>query len=161
MTVTDVRKDPETLTMTLDAEFEASPDRVWQLWADPRQLERWLGPPAHPATVEKHDLAPGGEITFVMAGPDGEQSRGLWRVTHVDPPASLEFTDAFADDDGTPNTQLATSAVQVRLRERDGRTRMELRFTFESSDHMRQYESWGTFEALPQSVSQMDAVLVP
>jgi len=29
MTVTDVRKDPEGLTMTLEAEFEASPDRVW------------------------------------------------------------------------------------------------------------------------------------
>ena len=43
MTVTTVRKDPEALTMTLTAEFEASPERVWQLWADPRQLERWWG----------------------------------------------------------------------------------------------------------------------
>ena len=39
MTVTAVRKDPERLTMTLDAEFDATPERVWQLWADPRQLE--------------------------------------------------------------------------------------------------------------------------
>jgi hypothetical protein len=27
--------------------------------ADPRQLERWWGPPTHPATFTKHDLAPG------------------------------------------------------------------------------------------------------
>ena len=45
MTVTAVRKDPEALTMTLTAEFDASPERVWELWADPRQLERWWGPP--------------------------------------------------------------------------------------------------------------------
>ena len=51
MTVTAVRKDPQTLTMTLDAEFDAPPERVWQLWADPRQLERWWGPPTYPATV--------------------------------------------------------------------------------------------------------------
>ena len=38
MTVTAVRKDPQTLSMTLEAEFDASPERVWQLWADPRQL---------------------------------------------------------------------------------------------------------------------------
>ena len=38
MTVTAVRKDADYLTMTLDAEFEATPERVWQLWADPRQL---------------------------------------------------------------------------------------------------------------------------
>ena len=50
MTVTAVRKDPDALTMTLTAEFEASPERVWQLWADPRQLERWWGPPTYPAT---------------------------------------------------------------------------------------------------------------
>ena len=41
MTVTAVRKDPQALTMTIDAEFDAPPERVWQLWADPRQLERW------------------------------------------------------------------------------------------------------------------------
>jgi uncharacterized protein YndB with AHSA1/START domain len=41
MTVTAVRKDPDALTMTLTAEFDASPTRVWDLWADPRQLERW------------------------------------------------------------------------------------------------------------------------
>ena len=42
MTVTDIRKDPQSRTMTLEAEFHASPERVWQLWADPRQLERYF-----------------------------------------------------------------------------------------------------------------------
>ena len=59
MTVTTVRKDTEALTMTLDAEFEASPERVWQLWSDPRQLERWWGPPAYPATFTAHDFRVG------------------------------------------------------------------------------------------------------
>ncbi|MEJ7695518.1 MAG: SRPBCC domain-containing protein [Candidatus Limnocylindrales bacterium] len=47
MTVTAVRKDPEDLTLTITAQFDASPERVWQLWADPRQLERWWGPPTY------------------------------------------------------------------------------------------------------------------
>ena len=38
MTVTAVRKDPQTLTMTLEAEFNASAERVWQ----PRLLARTL-----------------------------------------------------------------------------------------------------------------------
>ena len=50
MTVTAVHKDPDALTLTLTAEFDASPERVWELWADPRQLERWWGPPTYPAT---------------------------------------------------------------------------------------------------------------
>ena len=66
MTVTAIRKDPATRTMTLDAEFYASADRVWQLWADPRQLERWWGPPTYPATVDSHDLRPGGKVEYHM-----------------------------------------------------------------------------------------------
>jgi hypothetical protein len=31
MTVTAVRKDPQALSLTLDAEFDTSPERVWQL----------------------------------------------------------------------------------------------------------------------------------
>jgi uncharacterized protein YndB with AHSA1/START domain len=48
VTVTAVHKDPHRLTMTIEAEFDASPERVWQLWADPRQLERWCGYQPHP-----------------------------------------------------------------------------------------------------------------
>jgi uncharacterized protein YndB with AHSA1/START domain len=53
----------------LDAEFDASPDRVWQLWADPRQLERWWGPADLPATVTAHDLRSGGRVDYHMTGP--------------------------------------------------------------------------------------------
>ena len=31
MTVTAVRTDPNALTLNITAEFDASPDRVWQL----------------------------------------------------------------------------------------------------------------------------------
>jgi uncharacterized protein YndB with AHSA1/START domain len=58
MSVTSVEKDVDNLTLTLLADFDAPPTQVWQLWANPRQLERWWGPPTHPATVEQHDLTP-------------------------------------------------------------------------------------------------------
>ena len=58
MTLTSVEKDVDGLSLTLTADFDAPVERVWQLWADPRQLERWWGPPTHPATFERHDLTP-------------------------------------------------------------------------------------------------------
>src|SRR5439155_279945 len=81
MTVTAVRKDPERLTLTIEAEFDASAERVWQLWADPRQLERWWGPPTYPATFTKYDLAPGGRVEFYMTWPAGDQPHGHWDVS--------------------------------------------------------------------------------
>lgn len=159
MTVTSVEKDPENLTLTLVADFDAPAERVWELWADPRLLERWWGPPSHPATVEAHDLAPGGSVTYYMTGPDGERYRGWWRVTSVDPPTSLEFTDGFADEEGTPVAEMPTTRVQMRLTERDGGTRMELRSAFDSREQMEQLVEMGMEEGLRLAVGQMDALL--
>jgi uncharacterized protein YndB with AHSA1/START domain len=159
MSVISVDKDFDSLTLTLVAEFDAPIGQVWQLWADPRQLERWWGPPSYPATVERHDLTAGGDVTYFMTGPKGETSRGWWRVTSVEPPKSLEFTDGFADQDGTPVAGMPTTTVQVQLSERDGGTRMVLRSVFDSREHMEQVVDIGAPEVLRESVGQMDALL--
>jgi uncharacterized protein YndB with AHSA1/START domain len=159
MSVTSVDKDFDSLTLTLVADFDASIERVWQLWADPRRLERWWGPPTYPATVEEHDLTPGGAVTYVMTGPAGEKARGWWRVTAVDPPTSLDFIDGFADNDGEPIADMPTTTVQVRLSETDGATRMVLRSTFDSREHMQRVVDMGAPEVLQQTVGQMDALL--
>ena len=159
MSIVSIEKDYERLSLELIAEFDAPIDAVWQLWADPRKLERWWGPPTHPATVVDHELTVGGAVSYFMTGPGGEKSRGWWRVTAVEPPRSLAFTDGFANRDGSPDAQTPTTDVTVRLTEQDGRTRMELRFAFESDEHMERVERLGAFDVFPQSVAQMDAVL--
>ena len=132
MTVTAVRKDPDALTMTLTAEFEASPERVWELWADPRQLERWWGPPTWPATFTAHDLAPGGHVEYHMTGPTGDQPRGYWDVVEADPPRRLVFLDGFAHDDGTPNDDFPRNEGRVTIEPIDaGRTRMSIDFHYD------------------------------
>jgi uncharacterized protein YndB with AHSA1/START domain len=159
MSVTSVDKNFYSLTITLVADFDAPIERVWQLWADPRKLERWWGPPSYPATVEKHDLTPGGDVTYSMTGPDGDQPRGWWRVTSVNPPKSLEFTDGFANQDGTPNADMPITRVHMQLTEHSGGTRMELRSVFESREQMEQLVSMGVVEGLQQAVGQMDGLL--
>jgi uncharacterized protein YndB with AHSA1/START domain len=159
MSVTSVDKNLDSLTITLVADFDAPIERVWQLWADPRKLERWWGPPNYPATMEKHDLTPGGDVTYFMTGPDGDQPRGWWRVTSVNPPKSLEFTDGFANQDGTPNADMPITRVHMQLTEHGGGTRMELRSVFESREQMEQLVGMGVVEGLQQAVGQMDALL--
>lgn len=159
MSVTSVEKDYDDLTLTLIADFEAPVERVWQLWADPRNLERWWGPPTYPATVEKHELAPDGEVTYYMTGPEGDQHRGWWRVTAVEPPTRLEFIDGFADADGTPSETMPTTTCRMTLSARGGGTRMEMRSSFESREQLDQLINMGMEEGLKGAVGQMDALL--
>ena len=109
--------------------------------------------------MEEHDLTPGGAVTYFMTGPEGDRHRGWWRITSVEPPSSLEFTDGFAGEDGTPNPDLPTTTVRVQLTDREGGTRMELRSVFDTREHMEQLMNMGMAEGLQQAVGQMDALL--
>lgn len=161
MTVTSVHKDPAALTMTLTAEFEASPERIWQLWADPRQLERWWGPPTWPATVTRHDLTIGGRVEYHMTGPDGDTAGGYWNIVEIDPPHRLAFEDGFANDDGTPNDDLPHTEGRVAIEAiGTGRTRMTIESRFPSLAAMEQLVSMGMEEGLALAVGQIDAILL-
>lgn len=160
MTVTAVRKDPERLTLTIEAEFAASADRVWQLWADPRQLERWWGPPTFRATFTRHDLAPGSRVEYQMTGPAGDQSYAYWDVLDVEPPRRLLFRDGFANADGTPNADLPVVSIRVEIETiAEGRTRMAIESVFPSTEAMEKVLAMGTDEGLTQAVGQIDAIL--
>ena len=159
MSITSLDVDHDNLTMTLIADFDAPVEQVWDLWADPRKLERWWGPPGYPATFEKHDLIAGGEATYFMTDLEGETHRGVWQVTAVDPPNSLAFTDAFASPDGTAIADMPTHAVTVELSEREGGTRMEMRSSFDSPEDMEILLKLGMVEGLREAAAQMDPLL--
>ena len=161
MTVTQISKDAENLTMVLTADFDAGVERVWEMWANPRLLERWWGPPTFPATVVEHDLAAGGRVTYFMTGPEGERYHGWWRVISVSAPNMLEIEDGFADDAGTPNLEMPTTRMRVTLDERvDGGTRMVMVSTFGSLEHMEQLVEMGMEEGITAAVGQIDALLL-
>jgi uncharacterized protein YndB with AHSA1/START domain len=159
VTVTSVHKDTEALTMTITAEYSSPVDRVWQLWADPRLLEKWWGPPTYPATFEEHDLSPGGTVTYYMTGPEGDQPRGWWRVTSVDAPNRLEFQDGFSDDDGNPNPEFPTMTMVVTLTPTAAGSRMKIETTFESAEGMEQILAMGMEEGMKEAVGQIDDLL--
>lgn len=160
MPVIDVRKDPETLTLTLTARFDAPVEQVWQVWENPRLLERWWGPPTYPATVVAHELAPGGTVTYFMTGPTGEKYHGWWRVTSVEAPHRLEFEDGFADDSGRPAPGMPVTNVRVDLRAEGGTvTVMTVESTFSSAEAMEQLVAMGVVDGMTEAMNQIDGLL--
>jgi uncharacterized protein YndB with AHSA1/START domain len=160
MSVTDVTHSPETLTLTLTAQFDATVEAVWDMWADPRKLERWWGPPMYPATVVDFDLRPGGRMTYFMTGPDGEKFHGWWEVQEVAAPLALSFIDGFADESGSPSDEMPQAATRVSIAEAGhGRTDMRIVSTFPSVEAMEQLIAMGMLEGLTEAVNQIDALL--
>ncbi len=159
MSVTSVDKNLEALTMTVTADLDATVERAWQLWADPRQFERWWGPPDHPATVVDHDLRAGGRVTFFVTGDDGERHDSTWEVVAADPPRHLELRDADVDEDGRPNDGNSMTALVITIEARGGGAAMSVRTHFDSLAGMEQVLAMGIEEGMRTVLSQMDAVL--
>jgi uncharacterized protein YndB with AHSA1/START domain len=159
MPVRSVTKDPKTLTMTVVGEFPVPVPRVWAAWTDPRQLERFWGPPEWPATFVEHDVVVGGKSSYYMTGPDGTRSRGWWRFLKIDPPTSFEIEDGFADEAGAPNTAMPVMRMRMSLEPLDRGTRMTMVSTFPTIEAMEQVLAMGMEEGLKAALGQMDAVL--
>ncbi len=158
MPVTTVETELEDLTLTVIADFDAPVENVWELWANSEKLGRWWGPPDYTTTFEPYELSAGSEMAHSMTGPDGDKHEGVWRIESVDPPRSLELSDADVDVDGEPNDGLALTGIAMELAEHDGGTRMTVRSTFFSRDGMEGMAE-GFAEGLRLSLSRMEALL--
>jgi uncharacterized protein YndB with AHSA1/START domain len=162
MPVTNVEHDKEALTLSLSAEFEAGPDRVWQMWGNPRLLEKWWGPPTHPATFVEHDFSADGRVTYYMTGPGGEKYNGWWRILAVDPPGRLEFEDGFADSEGRPDSGMPVTVARVSIEsspDREGWTRMVIESKYGSLEDMEKVIEMGVEEGITAAVNQIDDLL--
>ena len=159
MPVTDVNKDLDALTLTITAEFDAGAERIWEIWSDPRQLERWWGPPSFPATFVDHDLSPGGRATYFMTGPEGEKYHGLWRIEEAEPPNRLRFEDGFADDEGKPDAEMPTTIATVTIAAAGGATTMSIESRFASREGMERLIEMGMEQGISEALGQVDALL--
>jgi uncharacterized protein YndB with AHSA1/START domain len=158
MTVTTT-KDAATLTLTVVAEFDATPEDVWDVWEDPRKLERWWGPPTFPATFTRHDFVVGGESRYSMTGPNGETPRGWWRIDAIDKPHRLTFANGLAGGDGEPQPGVPPMSGHVSFEEIGGATRMTAVTRFVSVEQMETMLGMGMAEGMTQAVAQIDALL--
>ena len=154
MPLTSVTKDAAKLTLTVVADYPVPQERLWDAFADPRQLERFWGPPFAPATFTRHDFTVGGRAEYFLTGPKGERWSGSWKFTAVNPTSSFEALDGEdnAEDENMPSSMKFTFGATPTG------SRMTCVTTFSSVEAMEQTIP-GMEEGLRAAMSQLDAVL--
>jgi uncharacterized protein YndB with AHSA1/START domain len=159
MPVTDITTDPEALTLRVTADFTVPVRRLWDAYTDPRQIERFWGPPEYPATFLRHDVFPGGLSNYYMTGPEGDRSCGYWKWVAVDEGRSFEVVDGFAHDDGTPNTELPDMRMVFEFTETALGSRLTTTTHFNTLEELEQLQAMGMMEGMSAAMGQIDAVL--
>lgn len=157
MPVTDVTHDLDTRTITIVADFACSPKRLWELYADPRQLERVWGPPTYPATFVDHDLTPGGRMNYFMTSPEGERFYAYWEILDVDEPRSFSFEDGFALDEAfTKNGEMPVCHSVFSLADHEGGVRATYVSTYATAEDLQKVLDMGVVEGASSAINQID-----
>jgi uncharacterized protein YndB with AHSA1/START domain len=159
MPITEVISNAETLTLTIIADYTVPVTRLWDAYADPRQLERFWGPKEWPATFTRHDMVVGGESQYYMTGPDGNQSRGKFRITAMEPYRFFEARDVFTDEDGNENSDMPSMTMRYAFESTATGSRFTSVTTFTSLETMEQLIQMGMIEGTKSAMSQIDDVL--
>lgn len=159
MTIRSLDANTEDLTITIVADFPVPLHRLWDAYLDPRQIERFWGPPTWPATFTRHDVRPGGRSEYHMTGPEGEKAGGYWEFLNVEPPFMFEVRDGFADAQGTPNTELPTVRMVYEFQESTLGSMLTSTSYFRSAEELNQLLSMGMLEGARESMEQIDAVV--
>lgn len=159
MPVETVSTDPEGLTLTAAGVFPVPVARLWAAWADPRQLERFWGPPTWPATFTRHDMQVGGRSVYFMSGPEGEVMFGYWEFQEVEQGARFLVHEGFARPDGTPDPEMPASRMEVTFEATGDGSRVTALYTFPSVEAMEQMLAMGMAEGMTEALAQIDDVL--
>jgi uncharacterized protein YndB with AHSA1/START domain len=134
-------------------------ERLWEAYADPRQLEKFWGPETWPATFTRHDMAAGGRSAYYMTGPNGDTSHGWWRFVAVEPARRFEVEDGFSHADGTENHKLPTMRMVFTFESTASGSRFTSVTTFPSLEAMERLVEMGMEEGLRSALGQLDDVL--
>lgn len=159
MPVTAVNTDPEALTMTLEAEFAAPVERLWSVFTDPRQLERFWGPPGWPATFTAFDFTVGAHANYHMTSPQGEKSGGRWEFVAIDAPHSFSVLDSFADTEGNPIADMPSMRMVFSFEATPGGSRLVNTTYLASAEALEQVVAMGAVEGSTMAMNQLDRVL--
>jgi uncharacterized protein YndB with AHSA1/START domain len=117
-----------TLVRTVDASVE----RVWQAWTDPKELMQWWGPNNVSIPECEVDLKVGGKFYIVMEageamGPyKGTKWPMLAEFTVVEPHAKLAYS-AQAWTEGSKEETLIDQTTEIIFTEENGKTKIEVK----------------------------------
>lgn len=145
-------------TMTLDREFAAPRELVFDCFTKAEHLAKWWGPHGFDTPVAQADAQPGGAILLHMRGPDGSVNVIEGEYGDVSPPSTLVFTlRGFRGEDGSwgieHESTLAFSDVA-------GGTLLRMTTVVKQVSEELRFALSGMKEGWSQSLDKMDGVLV-
>ncbi len=167
MEKTQVTKDLENKTLTIERVFDAPITKLWQAYADQTMFEKWWGPEGWETTTKEFNFTPGGKIHYCMKCVDknqgdffGFEAWGKMQIESIDEPNAFSALDYFSNAEGTHDETKPTQRFTLELREEGGKTRMLIRTITETTEQLEELIKMGMIEGFDSSINKLEKLMV-
>lgn len=144
---------PTDRTIHVERIFNASRDRVWRAYTDPKLLAQWWGR-GNKLVIERLELERGGHYRFVEHSADHGNHGFEGRYREVTPQERISMTFEW---DGMPGYPVVTTAVFEDLG--DGRTKVVSTMMFYTPEERDGMLHSGMQGGMNESYAALDALL--
>jgi uncharacterized protein YndB with AHSA1/START domain len=116
----------------LERTYDASPERIWQVWTKPEEIKQWWGPDNVTIPECEIELKIGGKIYIVMEAGEGmgPYKGTKWPMlgifTNVESNSRLAY-NAKAWTEGHKEETTIEQTTEISLSEEEGKTKVKIR----------------------------------
>ena len=145
-------------TLTLEREFDAPRDLVFEAFTDCKHLRHWWGPHGWELPVCQMDFREGGSWLYCMKCVDenmgdffGTESWGKQVFHEIDRPNSISYTDYFADAEGNINPELPATDSTLEFVDQGASTKLVSRSTYATAEALKTVTDMGMLQGVAET----------
>ncbi len=150
----DLVVNKETNTVTIDRDFSADVDMVWEAWTNPEILDQWWAPKPWTSRTKYMNFEVGGRRFYAMVSPEGQEHWSVQEYTAISPKTNFKMLNAFADKD--ENRDLPGSDWDLTFSRQNGSTHVHISIYNESKERMEKMIEMGFREGIEMVLQNLE-----
>jgi len=155
----DFTVNKETNTVTVQKEFAAGLDLVWDAYTKPELLDQWWAPKPWLSKTKSMDFKENGRRLYAMCGPEGEEHWALMNFTSISPKTNFKYLDAFCDKEGNINDEFPRSEWNLDFIDKGETTLVDITIKHRNLADLEKLITMGFKEGFTIALNGLDELL--
>jgi uncharacterized protein YndB with AHSA1/START domain len=155
----DFVADKGKRTITVQREFAAHRQLVWDCHTKSELLDQWFAPKPLTTKTKHMDFSEAGYWHYAMIMPDGEAFWNRLDYRTIRPIDGYTALDGFCDESGTVNPDMPRSNWDVSFVASSERTLVKTIVLYASSDDLQKAIDMGLKDGLASTMERLDELL--
>ncbi len=156
----DFLADKEKNTLTIEREFAAKRQLVWDCHTKSELLDRWFAPKPLTTKTKSMDFSEGGHWHYAMVTPDGQEYWSRLNYETIRPIDGYTALDGFSDETGAINPDLPRANWDVRFSDLSDHTLVRTLVSYASTEDLEKVIAMGMKEGMTSTLERLDELLL-